>query len=183
MCATSSASGGRPARRWRRRRPPASDRDMAKRQQQPREPAKPIAAPERNVILLGALALLFAIYYFWTASPCSTWHVDCSPNPVRVTSGEIVGPYNVLADAFLSGQTSLTILPHPGLLRLPDPYDPRQNGGYRIHDLSLYNGRYYVAFGPTPALLVFAPFRFLTGAYLPDAIGCALLALAAYVVA
>src|ERR1041385_94988 len=142
---------------------------MAKRQQKPAPAAPPASAPppgrpiDRTLVLLAGLALLFAIYYFWTASPCSTWHTDCSPNPVRVKSGEIVGPYNVLADSFLSGQTSLVVPPDPRLLRLPDPYDPRQNGYFRIRDFSLYNGNYYLAFGPTPALLVFAPFRFLTG--------------------
>ena len=125
--------------------------------------------------------LLLAGYYFWTAAPCSSWHTDCSPNPRRLASGDIVGPYNVLAASFLSGQVSLVVPPDPRLLRLPDPYDPRQNAPFRWHDVSLYNGNYYLYFGPAPALFVFVPYLFVTGEYLPDALGCALLALGAYI--
>ena len=38
-----------------------------------------------------------------------------------------------------------------------------------------------MAFGPGPVLVLFAPFLFVTGSYLPDALGCAALALGAYV--
>ena len=134
------------------------------------------------VIVFCAVLLFFGIYYFWTAAPCSTWHMDCSPTPVRTQSGEIIGPYNMLADSFLTGHVSLLARPDPRMLQLPDPRDPLQNARYRLHDLSLYKGNYYMAFGPVPTLLLFAPFRFVTGSYLPDAIGCAILALGAYLV-
>ena len=61
--------------------------------------------------------------------------------------------YALLADAFLAGQLHLPIEPSPELLALPDPYDPRGRGGVRyLFDASLYNGRYYLYWGPVPAL-------------------------------
>lgn len=66
--------------------------------------------------------------------------------------------YGMLADAFLHGQTSLRVRPAAGLLGLPDPYDPNRNAPYRqqdmrLHDMSLYGGRYYMYWGPVPAIL------------------------------
>jgi hypothetical protein len=61
--------------------------------------------------------------------------------------------YSLLADAFLHGQTSLRDGPSPQLLALPDPYDPSQNENFRLHDMSLYRGRYFLYWGPVPAIL------------------------------
>jgi hypothetical protein len=72
--------------------------------------------------------------------------------------------YSWLADAFLHGQTSLLIKPDPGLLSLPDPYDPGANGEYRLrgyHDALLYQGKFYLSWGPVPALLL-APLKWIT---------------------
>jgi hypothetical protein len=64
--------------------------------------------------------------------------------------------YAKLAEAFLHGQVSLLVKPSPQLLALPDPYDPYANIRYKIHDLSLYEGNYYLPWGPVPALLIAA---------------------------
>lgn len=61
--------------------------------------------------------------------------------------------YSLLAQGFLSGNLYLPVEPSPDLLRLPDPYDPVTNAAYRLHDATLFNGRYYLYFGPPPALL------------------------------
>jgi hypothetical protein len=61
--------------------------------------------------------------------------------------------YSLLADAFLHGQTSLRDGPSPQLLALPDPYDPSQNQNFRLHDMSLYRGKYFLYWGPVPAIL------------------------------
>ncbi len=58
--------------------------------------------------------------------------------------------------------------PDPRLLSLPDPYDPSVNAPYRLHDASLFNGRYYLYYGPTPALVLFVPFKIATGLDLPQ---------------
>jgi|GEM_PF-1339338 len=71
--------------------------------------------------------------------------------------------YNLLADSFLAGSLSLLEQPSPALLALADPYDPAQNGPYRLHDLTLYKGKYYLYHGVSPALLLFAPAKALLG--------------------
>lgn len=65
----------------------------------------------------------------------------------------INGHYDLLADAFLAGQLHLTTMPSPELLALPDPYDPRQNVNFRVHDASLYDGKWYLYWGPVPGLI------------------------------
>src|ERR1700722_18001157 len=61
--------------------------------------------------------------------------------------------YAQLTDSFLHGQLSLRTLPPPKLLALPDPYDPVANGPYRLHDAILFDGKYYLYWGPAPALI------------------------------
>lgn len=65
------------------------------------------------------------------------------------------------------------------MLALPDPYDPAQNAPYRLHDASLYQGRYYLYFGPTPVFLVHIPLR-LFGVHASDALAASLLAIAGF---
>jgi hypothetical protein len=87
--------------------------------------------------------------------------------------------YDYLADSFLEGHTDIDLKPDPKLLALPDPYDPAQNRKWRLGDASLYNGKYYLYFGPAPALVLFAPFKLLTGAPLmQSAATCAVAAAA-----
>ena len=92
--------------------------------------------------------------------------------------------YEYLVDGFLEGHASLSVKPAPALLALPDPYSPSQNGPWRLWDASLYQGKFYLYFGPTPVLLML-PWRVVTGHHLPErlavaafaAIGLAALAL------
>jgi tetratricopeptide (TPR) repeat protein len=65
--------------------------------------------------------------------------------------------YNLLADGFKAGELGFLVKPHPALLTLKDPYDPVQNGPYRLHDATLYKGKFYLYFGPVPALVLFLP--------------------------
>ncbi len=79
--------------------------------------------------------------------------------------------YNLLVQGFRAGQLNLKKEVPVGLTRLGDPYDPAANeiyrsAPYRMHDLSYYEGRLYVYFGVTPALILFWPFVALTGHYL-----------------
>lgn len=62
--------------------------------------------------------------------------------------------FDLQADAFVHGQLSLLAKPDARLLALADPYDPAQNHGLRLHDASLFHGRYYLYWGPTPAVLL-----------------------------
>jgi hypothetical protein len=65
--------------------------------------------------------------------------------------------YNYLADAFIHGQTWLRILPPS------------------VHDLSIFNGRYYLYWSPFPALILM-PFVAIFGVQLNDVIYTLLIA-------
>jgi hypothetical protein len=80
-----------------------------------------------------------------------------------------------MVEGWLQGRLDLPLPVPEGLLKLPDPHDPLANKDYRyagefgIHDLSLYNDRLYMYWGPTPALVAFLPWRLLTGTGLSTA--------------
>ncbi len=115
--------------------------------------------------LPGLLFVAVAFFHFalaWICGPAGNWH------------GQTSEYYQLLTDAFLAGQTSLLVQPPAQLLALPDPYDPAANAYLRLHDASLYHGKYYLYFGPTPAIVLFLPYKILTGSHLPSRIAVAL---------
>lgn len=63
------------------------------------------------------------------------------------------GRYGLLAQSFLHKKLNLLVNPDPRLIALPNPYDPIQNGSYRLHDVSLFHNRYYLYWGPLPAII------------------------------
>ncbi|MBI5424409.1 MAG: hypothetical protein HZA32_09970 [Opitutae bacterium] len=74
--------------------------------------------------------------------------------------------YNRLVDGFRSGHLYLAGDPAPEMAKLKNPYDPLENAPYRLHDATYYKGKYYLYFGPTPALVLFWPYVAITGEYL-----------------
>jgi hypothetical protein len=108
---------------------------------------------------LVAFCLLVGAYYLWT--------VWSSGSPFEFNQDRD-DYYNLLSDGLLGGHLHLLVPPSPDLLALPNPYDPVANGPYRIHDLSLYHDKYYLYWGPTPALLLYIPFRLLPLGDLPE---------------
>jgi len=60
--------------------------------------------------------------------------------------------YDQLAEGFRQGHLHISEDPHPDLLRQTNPYDPVHVKLWRS-DLSLYRGKYYLYWGPLPALL------------------------------
>lgn len=128
----------------------------------PSPAARPRAA--RRVVLGSVCLLVLAI--FWASA---------HPGLLELLGG---GPtqsyYNLLVEGFQDGQLSLRKPVPPDLVRLADPYDPAANHPYRTpptlaDDLSLYQGKFYLYFGITPALLLFWPWAALAGHYLPQA--------------
>lgn len=107
------------------------------------------------------MCVLVALYFQWTA---------------RVASGErfhwgktdLFGYYNLLARGFVSGHLYLPVDPNPQLLALGNPWDPTVDASLKMHDVALFNGRYYLYYGVAPAVLLFAPYRLLTGQDLPQ---------------
>ncbi len=79
--------------------------------------------------------------------------------------------YSYLADGFLHGQLHFVQKPPLELLNLENPYDTYQNKDFRTngwHDVSLYRGKYYLYFGPVPAIVLFMPFKLLTKKEMSD---------------
>jgi hypothetical protein len=85
------------------------------------------------------------LFYFWTAFTSRN----------LPESGYSL--FNDLARGFLRGNLYLDVDPNPKLLDLVNPYDPVDNLPYRLHDASLFNGRYFSYFGPLPAILLYLP--------------------------
>lgn len=110
-------------------------------------------------VLFGLLVAAVLCAYGWLSVVGSkTWHFG---EPQK-------DHYNLLVAGFLKGQLSLDAPVHPDLLKLPDPYDPAQRIGIpAIHDATLYKGRYYIYYGPAPAIALLLPYRLLTGQMLP----------------
>jgi hypothetical protein len=116
---------------------------------------------------LVAFCAVVGAYYFWT--------VWSSGSPIAF--GQVrFDYYNLLSDGFLSGHLHLNVPPDPRLLALPDPYDPATNGAFKAHDLSLYHDKYYIYWGPTPALLLYMPFRLLMLGAIPSTLAAFLFA-------
>src|SRR5208283_704796 len=63
--------------------------------------------------------------------------------------------YDRQATSFLDKKLYIEAKPNAALLALPNPYDPaaRRYLDY-LMDYSLYKGRYYLYFGPVPALFL-----------------------------
>lgn len=110
-----------------------------------------------------AVALLAGTFFFWSAvQPARQWAFK-APD----------GYYPLLTAGFRSGHLYAAIEPNPDLLALPDPYDPVANAPYRVHDMSLYNGHYYIYYGATPVFLFFWPIVALTGWYVLEPVAVA----------
>ena len=91
------------------------------------------------------------------------------------------GYYNYLGRAFAHGRLELPIKPSPKLLALPNPWDPAVDDSYKMHDMALFNGRYYLYHGPGPAVLLFAPWLLITGHDLPERFALFLLCFGGFV--
>jgi hypothetical protein len=76
--------------------------------------------------------------------------------------------YNSLSAAFSHGRLFLDLQPSQALLSLPNPYDPaaRAEDSAPV-DVTLYGGRFYLYFGPVPALVIL-PVKLLFHANIRD---------------
>lgn len=97
---------------------------------------------------LGTVVILVYVWYvsigLWTTFPNETSY------------------YDLLATAFRNGQTHVDVAPDPALLALENPYDPSTREGIPLlWDATLYNGKYYLYWGPAPALAL-AVFKLFT---------------------
>lgn len=112
-------------------------------------------------IRLITILFLIIMFYYWTVTQgYNTFYLDQDHG----------GYYNHLINGFLKGNLYLDIEPRPELLALADPWDPAQNGPYRLHDASLYNNKYYIYFGPTPAITLFLPYFLFFGRHMSESL-------------
>ncbi len=116
-----------------------------------------MSADWRRRMAVTAASALVLWLYAWTVAPA----VSQMGNPTAQTAH-----YNLLVDGFLGGQLNLKKNAPPELATLADPYDPAQNAPYRLHDASYFQGKFYLYFGPTPALVLLLPYTLVTGHYL-----------------
>jgi hypothetical protein len=110
----------------------------------------------RALVVIASCAVVWL--YFWIARPAISQLLG---NHSAKTAY-----YNRLVDGFRSGHLYLAGDPAPEMATLKNPYDPLENGPYRLHDATYYKGKYYLYFGPTPALVLFWPYVAITGEYL-----------------
>lgn len=108
---------------------------------------------------------------FWVANGVGRWDGNRT---------NVWHHYEYLTEGFLAGHTSLSVDPPQALLKLKDPYDPAANADLRLWDASLYNGKYYLYYGPAPAAVLMVPWRVLTGRMLPQRMAVALFAAAGF---
>lgn len=102
------------------------------------------AAPGRR-IATAAVAATVAIIGLTYVGLVSVWHWTQWPATTPY--------YGMLAEAFIQGKTYLPIEPPPGLASLENPYSPGAHAGLDvIGNLSYYQGRYYMYWGPAPAV-------------------------------
>jgi hypothetical protein len=138
-------------------------------------PARSIRMSSKSQVkvITGFLCAVM-LFYLWTASTSYN-------RPFRFTFAGDLGKlggshrgenavdfYNALADAFMAGKTHLLIYPRKELRDLSLSYDSFENYRYGLHDAALYKGKYYLYYGPVPAVALFIPFRFVFGTNIPQ---------------
>jgi tetratricopeptide (TPR) repeat protein len=121
--------------------------------------------PWFQMIIFAIVCALIVGIYVWSAAPGV---LDlASPRAEDAY-------YNLLVRGFRDGQLNLERDPSPGLVQLANPYDPSVNGPYvwdadhLSYEMTYYKGKFYLYFGVTSALVLFWPYSFLTGHYLPQ---------------
>jgi len=119
-------------------------------------------------------ALLF-LYFLWTSSNGLGAFLDWSASAV--------GLIQRLTESFSLGQLHFKELPSTELLSLSDPYDPSLNNALRLHDASLYDGKYFSYFSPVVPLLFVLPLFKISGKFAPDALLASVFALIIVIVA
>ncbi len=108
---------------------------------------RPVGSGAVRLGSLIALLGLIAFVHLWIVSG-GRWSFETNP------SGTL---YRRQAEAFRAGQFALLEAPPAALLALPDPYDGRAwLQVLTTPDLSLYDGRFYLYFGPFPAVVLAA---------------------------
>ena len=103
----------------------------------------------RSRLFMTSSLLLLLLFYAWLASAGS-----------GNENGTTTYYYSYLADAFLHGNFHISMRPDPELLALENPYnlsariELEKTGVVTPIDFALYKGKFYLYWGPVPALLL-----------------------------
>lgn len=118
-------------------------------------------------IALGVVLLLTLGFYMWTAASTAPFNFSPQDNTSDI--------YNELTTGFLQGHLYLAQTPPAGLLHLKNPYDPAANAPYQgiVNFAAFYHGHLYSAWGPTPVVTLYLPFR-ITGLRMSESFSVAL---------
>ena len=124
--------------------------------------SRPLARSPVPTLVLAVIGVLFSAGFIGLAVSNPTGWAHADPKDEA---------YNLLVQGFQSGHLHLNKEVPPGLMALPDPYDPAANVQFRhppyeLHNLSYYQGKLYLYFGVVPALVLLWPWAALTGHYL-----------------
>jgi hypothetical protein len=106
-----------------------------------------------GVAVVIAFALL-AAFYAWTATSSGNPFTKVTPFGFNVGDDDY---YNLQADAFLHGRLWVDAPIDPQMLTAKNPYT--LNNAWKMRDGSFYQGRYYLTWGPAPAVTTFLPPR------------------------
>lgn len=100
---------------------------------------------QKSLFILPVVGFVFVVYiWFVSVGLWTTW-------PARTDY------YSLLASGFEKHKLNLPIAPSEKLLALSNPYDPSQRQGVgEPLDFSLYKGKFYLYWGPVPALILVA---------------------------
>ncbi|HEY2734115.1 MAG TPA: hypothetical protein VGI70_09020, partial [Polyangiales bacterium] len=120
------------------------------RERRPMYAGEDTGVARRNVRWCAVLLLVFSSYYVFQGT-LGTFRA----------LGWNTSYYDLLARGFESGHLYVPIKPRHALLRQVDPYSSKHEHLW-LWDASLYAGHYYMYFGPTPALCLWA-FKAITG--------------------
>ena len=97
------------------------------------------------------------------------WAVRATGFEFQWHRADLTGYYNYLAQGFAAGHLYLPVEPDARLLALPNPLDSNAGGDVpRLFDAVLYGRHYYLYHGAGPAVLLFLPWRLVTGWDLPE---------------
>ncbi len=98
----------------------------------------------KSISIFTIASGLIILFYLWLVS-LGLWK-DFPPS---------TNYYDLQATAFHDGQLALEVEPDPALLGLENPYEPANRENISVlWDATLYKEKYYLYWGPTPALLL-----------------------------
>jgi hypothetical protein len=119
-------------------------------------------------IVLGAAAALTILIVTFPMGLNPAWSTEASGCLVQ---------YREFAERLLQGHISFDYPVDPALAAMENPYDYYAREALNVDypwDRVLFNGHYYMYFGIVPVLLLFAPFRLITGSGLPEYVATAI---------